>query len=53
MSDVISLYYATLQPTLQPLHYQPTRLTYCGAQAMDVFGGDMTWVTSNGKAPRG
>ena len=52
MSDVISLFYATLQPTLQPLHHQPTRLTYCGAQAMDVTGRDKTWVPSKGKAPQ-
>ena len=56
MSDVILLYYttlhSTLQPTLQPLHHQPTSLTYGGAQAMDVTDGDKTWVPSKGEAPQ-
>ena len=42
-----------IKPTLQPLHHQPTSLTYGGAQAMDVTDRDMTWVPSKGKAPRG
>ena len=53
MCDVI---YPTMQhytkTTLQPLHHQPTSLTYGGAQAMDVTGGDKTWVPSKGKAPQ-
>ena len=52
--DVI---YSTTQfynkPTLQPLHHQPTSLTYGGAQAMDVSGVYKTWVPSKGKAPSG
>ena len=65
--DVIQRYYATLhltlhstlhstlqqKPTQQTLNHQPTSLTYGGAQAIDVSGGDMTWVPSKGKAPRG
>ena len=38
--------------TLQPLHHQLTSLTYGGAQAMDVTGGDKTWVPSTGKASK-
>ena len=53
--DIIRIYYATLQSNqhYNQLHHQPISLTYGGAQAMDVFGGDMTWVPSKGKAPRG
>ena len=38
--DVIEIYYAILQPILQPLHHQPISLTYGRDRAMDDTGRD-------------
>ena len=43
----------TTNSTLQPLHHQPTSLTYGGAQAMDVIGQDRHETLVRVRPPRG
>ena len=40
-------------PILQPLHHQPTNLTYCEAQAMDVTGRDRHGSLARVRPPEG